>query len=83
MKVKMNSIMAGPDGCYAAGQVVNLPAEKAEALISGGFAVSLEPEKKAKKEEPVKEQEPEEKEPEEEMAALKGAPEVAAKRVRK
>ncbi|MCW1932618.1 hypothetical protein [Pararhodobacter zhoushanensis] len=38
MDVKMHSIMAGPDGCADAGQVVSLSPAAAESLIKGGFA---------------------------------------------
>lgn len=38
MKVKLRTTMAGPEGSYQAGTIINLPDEKAEALINGGYA---------------------------------------------
>ena len=38
MKVRMLSIMAGPQGVYDIGQLVDMPADKAKALIDGGYA---------------------------------------------
>jgi len=45
MKIRMLTLMAGPDGVLAPDQVVNLPKEKAQALIEGGFAVAFEKQK--------------------------------------
>ncbi len=42
MKVRMKTLMAGPDGVLQPGQVVDLPVEQAETLIAGGFAVAVE-----------------------------------------
>lgn len=39
MKVRMITTMAGPDGTAVAGSVVDVPSEKAEALVHGGFAM--------------------------------------------
>jgi pyruvate/2-oxoglutarate dehydrogenase complex dihydrolipoamide acyltransferase (E2) component len=40
MRVKMKTTSAGPDGNIAAGAVVELPKDKAEELIKGGWAQS-------------------------------------------
>jgi len=39
--VKLLTTMAGPGGCYHPGDVVSLPAEKAEILINGGYAEAV------------------------------------------
>lgn len=39
MRVKMLSIMAGPQGIYDIGQLVDMPAEKARELIAAKYAV--------------------------------------------
>ncbi len=41
MKVRMLTLMAGPDGILRPDQVVDLPKKKAQALIDGGFAVKV------------------------------------------
>ena len=41
MDVKMHSIMAGPDGCADAGEVVTLSATAAKRLIKGNFAAEV------------------------------------------
>lgn len=40
MKVKMLSNLAGPSGAAQAGQVIDLPEDKAVELIRAGFAVA-------------------------------------------
>jgi hypothetical protein len=42
MKVRMKTLMAGPEGTFAAGQVADLPEAQAQALIEGGYAVAVE-----------------------------------------
>ena len=39
MDVQINTIMAGPDGCADAGQVISLSDAEGNRLIDGGFAV--------------------------------------------
>lgn len=43
MKVKLITLMAGPEGTFSPGAVLNLESEKAIALVTGGYAISLEP----------------------------------------
>lgn len=38
MRIQMVTLMAGPDGVLEPGQIADLPAAKAQALIDGGFA---------------------------------------------
>ena len=38
MRIQMVTLMAGPDGVLEPGQIADLPAAKAKALIDGGFA---------------------------------------------
>lgn len=38
MKVKLLTLMSGPEGIFHPGAVVDFPEEKAQALIEGGFA---------------------------------------------
>jgi len=38
MRVRLKTLMAGPEGVFPAGSVANVPREEAEALIAGGFA---------------------------------------------
>lgn len=40
MKVRMQTLSAGPGGIRHAGQVYDLPKPEAEALIAGNFAVA-------------------------------------------
>ena len=42
MKVRLKTVMAGPDGVFHAGSVIDPPADVAEALIAAGYAESLE-----------------------------------------
>jgi hypothetical protein len=42
MRVKLISIMSGPDGSHDAGTVLDLPKPKAKELIDGGFAVAID-----------------------------------------
>lgn len=44
MRVKLITLMCGPEGVQHPGSVADLPAHFARALVSGGFAVSLDPE---------------------------------------
>lgn len=39
MKIRLLTIMAGPQGTFSAGAVLDLPAKKARELVDGGFAV--------------------------------------------
>jgi hypothetical protein len=43
MKVKLLSIMAGPEGSHDVGAVLDLPKKQAEELIEGRFAVAFDP----------------------------------------
>lgn len=43
MRVKLNTIMAGPDGSHDAGSIVDLPDARARDLIARGFAVAVDP----------------------------------------
>jgi len=38
--VRMITLMAGPLGVFQPGQVVNLPAQAAQALVAGGYATA-------------------------------------------
>jgi hypothetical protein len=38
MKVRLKTLMAGPEGVFHSGSVIDLPKEEAEALISKGYA---------------------------------------------
>jgi len=38
--VRMITLMAGPGGIFQPGQVVNLPAKAAQALVAGGYATA-------------------------------------------
>ena len=42
MKVRLKTLMAGPEGVFQSGSTVDLPKEEAEALISKGFAEPLD-----------------------------------------
>jgi hypothetical protein len=42
MKVRMKTLMAGPEGVFQSGSTVDLPKEEAETLISKGFAEPLD-----------------------------------------
>jgi len=42
MKVKLKTLMAGPEGVFAPGSVVELDVDQAKALVSGGYAEFLE-----------------------------------------
>ncbi len=43
MKIRLKTLMAGPDGVFQPGSVIDRPNEEAEALISAGYAECLEP----------------------------------------
>jgi hypothetical protein len=43
MKIKLISRMAGPDGNYPPGSVIDVEEDKAIRLVSGGYAEALEP----------------------------------------
>lgn len=48
MKLKLLTLMAGPDGTYNAGQIVDMSEAQAKELIDRGYAVACEmPAKKA------------------------------------
>lgn len=48
MKLKLLTLMAGPDGTYNAGQIIDMPEVQAKELIDRGYAVVCEmPVKKA------------------------------------
>ncbi len=48
MRIKLLTLMAGPQGAYDAGQIVDMPEVQAKELISGGYAVACDmPVKKA------------------------------------
>jgi hypothetical protein len=42
MKIKMNTLAAGPAGTFPAGSVVDFPDDEARALITGGYAKAVE-----------------------------------------
>jgi hypothetical protein len=42
MQVKMQTLMAGPDGVFEAGKVADLPEEQALELVANGYAVLME-----------------------------------------
>jgi hypothetical protein len=42
MRVRLKTVMAGPDGVFHAGSVIEQPADVAEALIAAGYAERLE-----------------------------------------
>ena len=42
MRVRMRTVMAGPDGVADAGAVIEVPAAMARGLVSGGYAEALE-----------------------------------------
>ena len=42
MKVRLKTLMAGPDGVFPPGSVIDPPNDEAEALISAGYAERLE-----------------------------------------
>ncbi len=46
MKVKLLTLMAGPEGTFSPGAVLDLEAEKAKVLVAGGYAILLETEPK-------------------------------------
>ena len=43
MIIKLLTRMAGPAGNYPAGSVVELPADEAAGLITGGYAMAMDP----------------------------------------
>ena len=44
MKIKLITLMAGPEGTFSPGSLLDLEKSKAEALINGKYAISMEPE---------------------------------------
>ena len=42
MRVRLKTVMAGPDGVFHAGSVIDPPTDVAEALIAAGYAERLE-----------------------------------------
>jgi protein-S-isoprenylcysteine O-methyltransferase Ste14 len=42
MKVRLKTLMAGPEGVFLPGSVIEVPPEEANALIAGGFAEQVE-----------------------------------------
>jgi hypothetical protein len=42
MRVRLKTVMAGPDGVFHAGSVIDPPVDVAEALIAAGYAERLE-----------------------------------------
>ena len=47
MKVKMLTIMAGPDGSHDAGTVLDVTKARGKELIDGGYAVAVDDKEKA------------------------------------
>lgn len=47
MKIRMNTLMSGPNGTRHPGEVCIVEADEAEMLIGGGYAESAESEKVA------------------------------------
>ena len=56
MKVKLLTLMAGPEGSFSPGSLLDVEKTKAEALINGKYAVFMEPEPEPEIE-PIKEPE--------------------------
>jgi len=42
MKVRLKTLMAGPEGVFLPGSVIEVSSEEARALIAGGFAEPAE-----------------------------------------
>lgn len=42
MRVKLLTLMAGPDGVFSVGQVIDIPEGQAQHLIESGCAVAIE-----------------------------------------
>jgi len=42
MRVRLKTVMAGPDGVFHAGSVIDPPVDVAEAVIAAGYAERLE-----------------------------------------
>lgn len=42
MRIQMITTMAGPDGVVMAGKKIDLPKDKADELVAGGYAIELE-----------------------------------------
>jgi hypothetical protein len=42
MKVRLKTLMAGPEGVFGPGSVIDLDTDQAEALVSAGYAERLE-----------------------------------------
>jgi hypothetical protein len=42
MRIKLNRAMAGPDGCFSADEIVDMPAPKAQELVRRGFAIAID-----------------------------------------
>lgn len=53
MRIRMLTLLAGPEGIRSPGSVVEVPPAEAAALIEGGFAVSAEPPSRAAPAAPV------------------------------
>ena len=43
MKIKMNTLLAGPAGILEAGKTYDVDPIQGQQLVAGGFAISLEP----------------------------------------
>lgn len=46
MKIQLLKRMAGPEGNYPSGSVIDVKDNEAKGLVVGGYAISLEPEVK-------------------------------------
>ena len=53
MKVRLKTLMAGPEGVFLPGSVIEASHEEANALIAGGFAEQVEQSCKPEAAEPV------------------------------
>lgn len=42
MKIRLLTILAGPNGNHSPGDVLDLPAKEARELVDGGYAVAIE-----------------------------------------
>ena len=42
MKIKMNTLLAGPAGVMEAGKIYDVDPDKAHQLVAGGYAILLE-----------------------------------------
>ena len=53
MRVRLKTLMAGPEGVFLPGSVIEVSPEEANALIAGGFAEQVEQSGKTEATEPA------------------------------